>query len=66
MATTMEALIAAAFCDGGEDALEKLLGTLGLDHEYLKQGRPSSSRRGQAIAVITAVHVLFPEAVLGL
>lgn len=37
MATTMEALIAATFCDGGENALEKLLETLGLDHEYLKQ-----------------------------
>jgi len=35
MATTVEALIAAAFYDGGEDALEKLLDTLGLDHEYM-------------------------------
>jgi dsRNA-specific ribonuclease len=36
MATTMEALIGGVFCDSGEEALEKLLETLGLDHEYLK------------------------------
>lgn len=35
MATTVEALVGATFCDGGEDALAKLLDTLGLDHEYL-------------------------------
>jgi len=36
MATTIEALIGAVFCDGGEVALEKVLETLQLDHEYLK------------------------------
>jgi len=36
MATTIEALIGAVFCDGGEEALEKVLETLQLDHEYLK------------------------------
>jgi len=36
MATTVEALIGAAFRDGGENALEHLLNTLGLDHEYLQ------------------------------
>lgn len=36
MASTVEALIGAVFCDAGETAFKKLLETLGLDHEYLQ------------------------------
>ncbi|KAK5947236.1 hypothetical protein PMZ80_001384 [Knufia obscura] len=36
MASTVEALIGAVFCDAGETAFKKLPETLGLDHEYLQ------------------------------
>ena len=36
MADTVEALMGAAFEDGGEEALAKVIAALGLDHEYLR------------------------------
>lgn len=35
MAIAVEALIAAAYLDGGEEALVKVVATLELDHEFL-------------------------------
>lgn len=36
MATAVEALLGAVFCDGGEDALALVVGVLEVDHEYLR------------------------------
>lgn len=38
MATAVGALVAAAYLDGGDEALVKIVATLELDHEFLRAG----------------------------
>lgn len=65
MATTVEALIGAVFCDGGEAALGTLLNHLQLDHEYFRPvGAISSLLWWYArwtILVNTILHLCTPE-----
>lgn len=64
MSTTMAALIGAVFCDGGGDALGKLLETLKLDHENLRSVMSKSIfffRGAGATHAVWANHVFRPH-----